>query len=193
MSDIIESSVERLVERAGTSYFGKYRGIVTNVDDPLDQCRIRARVEGLLHGQETGWALPVAPFAGDGHGMVMLPVVGAGVWIEFEAGRLDNPIWSGGWWASGQRPEPRGAELRVIVSEHGHTVILDDRNDELKLVHGSAGGPEIRITAGEIVLTCGACEITISADNISLNNGQIKIGLAGVSLVNGAMSFGVPP
>lgn len=95
MSDIIESSVERLVERAGTSYFGKYRGIVTNVDDPLDQCRIRARVEGLLHGQETGWALPVAPFAGDGHGMVMLPVVGAGVWIEFEAGRLDNPIWSG--------------------------------------------------------------------------------------------------
>ena len=92
MSDIIESSVERLVERAGTSYFGKYRGIVTNVDDPLNQCRVRARVDGLLHGQETGWALPVAPFAGDGHGMVMLPAVGAGVWIEFEAGRLDNPI-----------------------------------------------------------------------------------------------------
>ena len=37
MSDIIESSVERLVERAGTSYFGKYRGIVTNVADPLNQ------------------------------------------------------------------------------------------------------------------------------------------------------------
>ncbi|MER2551654.1 MAG: phage baseplate assembly protein V [Thauera sp.] len=193
MSDIIESSVERLVERAGTSYFGKYRGIVTNVDDPLNQCRVRARVDGLLHGQETGWALPVAPFAGDGHGMVMLPAVGAGVWIEFEAGRLDNPIWSGGWWASGQRPEPQGAALRVIVSEHGHTVILDDRNDELKLVHGSAGGPEIRMTGSEIVLTCGACEITISADSISLNNGQIKIGLAGLSLVNGAMSFGVPP
>jgi hypothetical protein len=43
------------------------------------------------------------------------------------------------------------------------------------------------------VLTCGACEIRISNENISLNNGLIKVGLAGVSLVNGAMTFGVPP
>jgi hypothetical protein len=70
-------------------------------------------------------------------------------------------------------------------------VILDDDADELKLVHG--GGPEIRLTASEIVLTCGACEIRIGNENISLNNGLIKVGLAGVSLVNGAMSFGVPP
>jgi hypothetical protein len=33
----------------------------------------------------------------------------------------------------------------------------------------------------------------MSTDSISLNNGLIKVGLAGVSLVNGAMSFGVPP
>ena len=61
----------------------------------------------------------------------------------------------------------------------------------MKLVHGS--GPEIKMTATEIVLTCGPCEIKISNENISLNNGLIKVGLAGVSLVNGAMTFGVPP
>ena len=81
--------------------------------------------------------------------------------------------------------------MRVIVSEKGHKVVLDDDADEVKVVHGS--GPEIKITATEIVLTCGACEIKISNDNISLNNGLIKVGLAGVSLVNGAMTFGVPP
>jgi phage baseplate assembly protein gpV len=193
MADIVERNVARLNQRVATSYFGKYRGIVTNVDDPNNQCRIKARVDGLLNGQETGWALPVAPFAGDGHGMVMLPAIGSGVWIEFEAGRLENPLWSGAWWAGGQRPDPQGAKVRVIVSENGHTVILDDQNDELKLLHGSPGGPSITLSGSEIVLSCGACEIKISTDDISLNNGQIKIGLAGVSLVNGAMSFGVPP
>jgi hypothetical protein len=191
MSDLMEQTLERLVERVGSSYFGKYRGIVTDVDDPNNQLRIRATVPAVLGEHACGWALPAAPFAGDGHGMVMLPKVGSGVWIEFEAGRLDNPIWSGAWWASGQRPDPQGAAVRVIVSEHGHKVILDDEADEVKLVHGS--GPEIKLTATEIVLVCGACEIKISNDNISLNSGQIKIGLAGVSLVNGAMSFGVPP
>lgn len=191
MTDLMEQTVERLVERIGSSYFGKYRGIVTDVDDPNNQCRIRATVPAVLGEQPCGWAMPAAPFAGDGHGMVMLPKVGSGVWIEFEAGRLDNPIWSGAWWASGQRPDPQGPAVRVIVSEKGHKVILDDDAGEVKVVHGS--GPEIKMTATEIVLTCGACEIKISNENISLNNGLIKVGLAGVSLVNGAMAFGVPP
>ena len=84
-----------------------------------------------------------------------------------------------------------GEAVRVIVSEKGHKLILDDEANEVTLVHGS--GPEIRMTASEIVLTCGPCEIKISNENISLNQGLIKVGLAGVSLVNGAMSFGVPP
>jgi hypothetical protein len=191
MSDIMEHTVERLVDRVGSSHFGKYRGVVTDVDDPNNQCRIRATVPAVLGEQKCGWALPAAPFAGDGHGMVLLPKVGSGVWIEFEAGRLDNPIWSGAWWANGERPDPQGAGVRVFVSENGHKLILDDEADEVSLVHGS--GPEIKVTASEIVLTCGACEIKITNENISLNNGLIKVGLAGVSLVNGAMSFGVPP
>jgi hypothetical protein len=191
MADLMEHTVERLVERVGSSYFGKYRGIVADVDDPNNQCRIRATVPAVLGEQTCGWALPAAPFAGDGHGMVMLPKVGSGVWIEFEAGRLDSPIWSGAWWASGERPDPQGAGVRVIVSEKGHKLVFDDEADTVTLVHGS--GPEITMTATEIVLTCGACEITISRESISLNNGLIKVGLAGVSLVNGAMTFGVPP
>lgn len=191
MQDQVENTVERLVERVGASYFGKYRGIVTDVDDPNNQCRIRATVPAVLGEQACGWALPCAPFAGDGHGAVFLPEIGSGVWIEFEAGRLDNPIWSGGWWAAGQRPDPQGNGVRVIVSRNGHRLVLDDESDEVKLVH--AGGPEITMTGTEIVLTCGACKLTIGNQDISLNNGLIKVGLAGVSLVNGAMAFGVPP
>lgn len=187
---MLEDRVGQLVERAGRSLYGKYRGIVTDVDDPENQCRIRVRV-AALGDIALGWALPAAPFAGDGHGFVMLPSVGAGVWVEFEAGHIDAPIWSGGWWSGGQRPDPQGSRVRVIVSETGHKLVLDDDAGEVRITHGE--GPEIKVTGSEITLTVGACQITIANDNISLNNGLIKVGLAGVSLVNGAMSFGVPP
>ncbi|NHZ80796.1 hypothetical protein F2P44_16165 [Massilia sp. CCM 8695] len=181
----------RLVERTATSYFGKYRGQVTDVDDPLGQGRIRATVPAVMHEHECDWALPAVPFAGAQHGMLMLPAIGAGVWIEFEAGNINTPIWSGTWWAEHEKPDDAEAQVRVIVSENGHKVVLNDKNDELTLTHGS--GPEIKLTATEIILSCGQCELRISGDNISLNNGVIKVGIAGVSLVNGAMAFGVPP
>ena len=191
MTDFVEHTLERVVTRLGSTFYGKYRGIVTDVDDPENLCRIRARVDSVLDGEETGWAMPVSPFAGDGHGFVMLPAVGSGVWIEFEAGSLDLPIWSGGWWASGQRPDPQGAKQRVIVSEAGNQFIFDDDANEVKIVH--SGGPEITISDSEIVMKVGGCELKIGISDISLNNGLIKVGLAGVSLVNGAMAFGVPP
>ena len=191
MSDLLDHTVERLVDRVAGSYFGKYRGTVTDVNDPDDRCRIKATVPAVLGEAECGWAMPAAPFAGDGHGMVLLPKVGSGVWIEFEAGNLDNPIWSGAWWAAGERPSPKGPGVRVFVSEKGHKIVLDDDADEVTITHGS--GPEVKMTGSEIKLTVGACEIVIGNTSISLNQGIIKVGPAGVSLVNGAMSFGVPP
>lgn len=191
MNDLLEHTVERLVDRLGSTYYGKYRGLVSDVADPENRCRIRAVLPGLLDGEPTGWAMPVLPFAGDGHGMVMLPAVGAGVWIEFEAGNLDLPLWSGGWFADGQRPQPQGERVRVIVSENGHQVVLDDEGDEVRIAH--AGGAEVRLAGDGITLSFQGCRIEISGTAISLNNGLIKVGMAGVSLVNGAMSFGVPP
>jgi hypothetical protein len=190
MGDPVETAVERLVERAGTSYFGKYRGIVTDVEDPLNRCRIRASVPAVLGEHPCGWAMPALPFAGAGHGMVVLPAVGSGVWIEFEAGRLDSPIWSGGWWAADQRPDPQGSKVRVFVSEGGHRIVFDDERGEVTVAHG--GGPSIRLTASEIVLSAGSCELKIGETEITLNNGLLKVGLSGVSLVNGAMAVGTP-
>jgi hypothetical protein len=191
MPDVMERAVERLVERAGSTYYGKYRGSVTDVADPENRCRIRATVPAVLGEQTCGWAMPSLPWAGDGHGVVMLPAIGSGVWIEFEAGRLDSPIWSGAWWANGQRPDPQGERVRVIVSEKGHRIVLDDDKDELTVEHG--GGASIKLTGSEIVLSCGSCELRIGRSDISMNSDQVKVGLAGVSLAGGAMSFGSPP
>jgi hypothetical protein len=191
MPEVLDRTVEKLVERVGSTYYGKYRGIVTEVADPESRCRIRATVPAVLGEHPCGWAMPALPWAGNGHGVVMLPAIGSGVWIEFEAGRLNNPIWSGAWWAAGQRPEPQGDAVRVIVSEQGHSIVIDDEANELVITHG--GGPSIKLTSSEIVLTCGSCELRIGTQDISLNSGLVKVGLAGASLVNGALTLGTPP
>lgn len=121
----------------------------------------------------------------------MLPAIGANVWIEFEAGRLDAPIWSGGFWSDGQRRTPDAPDTRMIVSEKNHRIVFDDAAGTIEIVHD--GGPTITLSANEIVLSCGLCTISIGPEAISMNDGVIKLGKAGVSLAMGAMAFGVPP
>lgn len=191
MSDVTDKAVERLAQRAASTYYGKYRGVVTDNKDDEGLCRIRAKVPALLGEHPCAWALPCAPFAGDGHGQVMLPTIGANVWIEFEAGRLDAPIWSGGFWSGGQRPTPDAPETRMIVSEKDHRIVFDDDAGTIEVLH--AGGPKITLSATEILLSCGLCTISIGPEAISMNDGVIKLGKAGVSLAMGAMAFGVPP
>lgn len=191
MSDVTDKAVERLAQRAASTYYGKYRGVVTDNKDDEGLCRIRATVPALLGEHPCAWALPCAPFAGDGQGQVMLPPIGANVWIEFEAGRLDAPIWSGGFWSSGQRPTPDAPETRMIVSAKNHRIVFDDEAGTIEVLHD--GGPKITLSASEILLSCGLCTISIGPEAISMNDGVIKLGKAGVSLAMGAMAFGVPP
>ncbi|MCP3910262.1 MAG: hypothetical protein GY713_04845 [Actinomycetia bacterium] len=78
-------------------FFGKYRGIVTDNVDPDKLGRIQATVPAVS-GMSMNWALPCAPYAGDDVGFYAIPAVGAMVWIEFEGGNPNFPIWSGCFW-----------------------------------------------------------------------------------------------
>src|SRR5919106_1890255 len=90
-------------------FFGKYEGQVTAVDDPLEIGRIRAIVPEVLgRDVELGWALPSTPFGGGkDRGVLFLPEVGDTVWIEFAAGDISRPIWSGTFWGA---PESSGQQ-----------------------------------------------------------------------------------
>jgi len=118
----------------------------------------------------------------------MLPKVGDGVWIEFEGGDLRFPIWSGGWFANNQRPQPQGERVRVIVSDRGHRIVLDDEDNKISIAH--ADGPEITMSGSSIVLSVGGSELKITGSKISLNRGMVEVTLAGVSLAHGALKVG---
>jgi hypothetical protein len=188
MSTEHEALLERLAEAQRDRHFGKYRGLVRDLSDPQGQGRIKAGVPAVYGEQDSPWALPALPFAGPDHGLALMPEVGDGVWIEFEGGDIARPIWSGCWWAGGQRPTPDGDKARLLATSAGHQILIDEDANEMKLVH--PGGAAITLDADGITLTMGACELKITSTEISLNNGMVKVTTAGASLVNDAFKVG---
>lgn len=95
-----------------TSCFGKYRGIVKDINDPKKLGRVVCSVPEVLGGVFTGWAFPILPTGTvGGIGSFVPPPLEAGVWVEFEGGHVDRPIYSGGWAA-----EPGGqSELPALA------------------------------------------------------------------------------
>jgi uncharacterized protein involved in type VI secretion and phage assembly len=150
--------------QSGPPFFGKYRGIVTDNQDPRMQGRIQARVQDIFGEHSSGWALPSSPYAGDGVGLFLIPPVDAWVWIEFEHGNPEYPIWSGCFWAQGQTPAtPALPDKKILKTEVG-TITLDDSR--------GAGGITIETRAG--------MKIVINSQGIEIDDGQRgKIKLSG--------------
>lgn len=84
----------------GQKYYGKYRGMVMNNVDPMQQGRLMVQVPDVAGLIPASWAMPCVPLAGIQNGIYALPTVGSGVWVEFEQGKADHPIWVGCFWGS---------------------------------------------------------------------------------------------
>lgn len=161
------------LEQQADRFYGKYRGLVVDNLDPARTGRIKAMVPEVLGEVPSGWALPCQPFTGTGAGLYAVPQPGAGVWIEFEAGDLSKPIWSGCWWADGEIPQPGAEKVRVYATSAGHKLVFDEDADEIVLEHG--GGASIKLTANDITLALGGKKIVISASGVSVNDGALEV------------------
>ena len=81
-------------------FFGKYRGTVVNNVDPLQTGRVQINCPSVLGSGTLSWAMPNVPLSGMQSGIYCVPIVGAKVWVEFEGGDPDYPIYSGGFWGT---------------------------------------------------------------------------------------------
>ena len=81
-------------------FLGKFRGMVLNNIDPMQIGRLQVQVPDVTGLAPATWAMPCAPVAGIQSGMFALPAIGSGVWVEFEQGNVDYPIWVGCFWGS---------------------------------------------------------------------------------------------
>jgi uncharacterized protein involved in type VI secretion and phage assembly len=161
-------------------FFGKYRGVVTDIQDPLMQGRIRAKVPDVFGGDESGWALPCLPFGGDGMGFFVLPDVGGGVWIEFEHGDPEYPVWVGSWFGSstGMPSELLAPPYQktLLMTKSGHSITLDDSPGAGGITLKTADGQKIVLTAQGIEIDNGSgAVIKLSGNQVSVNNGALEV------------------
>jgi len=166
-------------------FFGKYRGKVSNNKDPLGIGRIQAVVEAVAPDM-LNWAMPCTPYAGPQEGFFMMPPVGANVWVEFEGGDPNYPIWSGGFWGEKQDQKPptdaTGPEMKVLQTEK-MVLSFDDKNTKLtaklKPKADKGGGQTMSLTMDEkaIILTAKQVTITITPDKVEIKKGSTIIEL----------------
>lgn len=129
-------------------YYGKYAATVADPEDTDKLARIQVNVPALF--AEAVWARPCLPY-----GFYFIPPKGARVWVEFEAGDPERPIWSGTWYGPGDTPpEVKGATDRVLRTSQGFTIEVHDDGLVLKVDDKN----KVEIKQGKIILTGEAIE-----------------------------------
>lgn len=161
-------------------FYGKYRGIVSDNEDPMLTGRIRARVADVTGDDESGWALPAAPFGGSSMGFFALPEVGSGVWIEFEHGDPDYPIWTGAWWGSvADMPSLLLAppyQKVMLRTKGGHSITLDDTPGIGGITLETADGQKLVLSSTGVELTNGmGGSIKLTGPQVSVNQGALEV------------------
>lgn len=156
------------------NFYGKYRGTVINNVDPMQMGRLMVQVPDVSNVLPSTWAMPCAPFAGAQSGSVAVPPAGASVWVEFEQGDSDYPIWTGCFWGSSAEvpplalAAPPGVQAIVIQSVGQSTLMISD-------VPGPTGGILLKSSSG--------ASIAINDTGITIDNGQgATITLTGPSV-----------
>ncbi len=161
-------------------FYGKYRGKVTNNVDPLQMGRIQVSVPAVLGDGRLSWALPCAPLAGPGVGFYAVPPLDANVWVEFEAGDPDSPIWSGCFWDKGQLPVKPANPFTTVLKSKSVTLTLVDLPGAggftLEVKPPAVATPlKLAFTSAGIELQNGKNSIKLSPASVSINNGALEV------------------
>jgi len=162
-------------------HYGKHRGVVVDNIDPLQLGRVLVQVPKVFNG-DARWAMPCVPVAGHQSGVFLLPSVGAPVWVEFEEGDSEMPIWVGGYWVDAAELPPLAqsghavAPSLVLQTPGQNAVTISD-------LPGPEGGVVLRAQTG--------ASIAVNEAGITISNGHgASIVLAGsmVTINDGALT-----
>ena len=190
----MEEVLAQVLHRLQRQYYGKYRGFVVDNRDPEKRGRLKLKVPTVLGDQDTGWALPCLPFGGfTNQGLFMIPEVDAQVWVEFEEGNLDHPIWVGVFWQqTSDTPEEAALDeptTRMIRTPSGHVLQFDDKSGEEQFRLAHPAGTELTINPqGTVELTDAAgAKLTLDAESHQAilqdsNGNQVEMAAAGITL-----------
>lgn len=164
------------------SFFGKYRGTVVNNIDPLLTGRIQVMVPDIAGFIPSSWAMPCVPVAGINMGVFTVPPIGAGVWVEFEHGDPEYPIWVGGFWGSAAEtptlsktvpPPIAGITLQTTLN---NGIVISDVPGVGGILLQTATGAMIAINDLGITISNGkGAVITLMGPAVDINAGAMTV------------------
>jgi len=150
-----------------TRYYGKYRGTVIENIDPEQIGRIIVMVPDVLGIAPSSWAMPCVPAAGIQSGVFVVPPIGSGVWVEFEQGNPDYPIWTGGFWGL-------VADVPVFATAPpaippGQNIVLQTTGQNMIMVSDAPPSP---VSGGIVLKSVSGAMIVVNETGIYISNGQ---------------------
>lgn len=170
----------------GQKYYGKYRGTVLSNVDPEQRGRLTLNVPDVLGVIPSSWAEPCVPLAGPTGppmGVYLVPPIGAGVWVEFEHGDPEFPIWAGCRWG-GQSDVPTMAIAGLPTSPN---LVLQSLGQNMLMISDMPSSPA---TGGIQLKSATGAMIVVNDSGIYISNGKgASIMLVGntVTVNNGAL------
>jgi Type VI secretion system/phage-baseplate injector OB domain len=148
-------------------FYGKYRGLVIENIDPEQMGRVMLQVPDVLGEIPSSWAMPCVPAAGIQAGCFIVPPIASQVWVEFEQGDPDYPIWTGGFWGL-------VADVPVFATAPpaippGQNIVLQTSGQNMLLV---SDAPPTPVTGGIVLKSTTGAMIVVNDSGIYISNGK---------------------
>jgi Type VI secretion system/phage-baseplate injector OB domain len=152
-----------------TRHYGKYRGTVLDNFDPEQKGRIIVQVADVLGLTPSTYAMPCVPAAGIQAGVFVVPPIGSQVWVEFEQGDPDYPIWTGGFWGL-----VADVPLLALTPPQpdiplGQNIVLQTTGQNMLMV---SDGPPTPATGGIVLKSTSGAMIVVNDSGIYISNGK---------------------
>jgi Type VI secretion system/phage-baseplate injector OB domain len=148
-------------------HYGKYRGLVINNIDPEQIGRVLVQVPDVLGEIPSSWAMPCVPAAGIQAGCFIVPPIGSQVWVEFEQGDPDYPIWTGGFWGL-VADVPIFATAPPAIPP-GQNIVLQTTGQNMVMVSDAPPSP---VSGGIVLKSVSGAMIVVNETGIYISNGQ---------------------
>ena len=135
--------------------------------DPVQIGRVLVQVPDVLGETPSSWAMPCVPAAGIQAGCFIVPPIGSQVWVEFEQGDPDYPIWTGGFWGV-VADVPMLCDCSAADSA-GQNIVLQTTGENMIML---SDAPPTPATGGIVLKGASGAMIVVNETGIYISNGQ---------------------
>lgn len=162
-----------------SEHMGVYPAQVVNVKDPEQRGRVRVKCPEVLEDEVSAWCEPGYSYAVDFGGDFCIPSINEWVWVTFQEGDLDSPVYLGGWWQ--EKKTPLGSNYNELVNKvriinYHNMNIAFNKTDNSVVINtfdpDSNSETEVKVTPNKF--TVGVTVIRGGAD-FTIEDGLIKI------------------